>query len=695
MKASSDNLFSSVILRCLAGRKFFWGWLVLGFAGLFLLTACGGDGSSGPQLELSTEAIQTTHVLGSEAVVTDIALRNIGDEQLTFSLGGPSFWIEAANAASGEIAPGEEAIIQFTLECSVPGDIAGSITVSGNFGSDASFSASLDCQAPPITVALAEPIPDSIGHPRLDAQSTMQWSIASIWSGQPAVDYTIVSSNGQVTVDPTSGTVELDSPVEASLDIACPAPSDQDVELRVEAGDGLLDAVWSVDCQGGSGEVRRVEIYQGPMAVRERYEEDDSGESGTFTRKTFAGLVPGRDGVITMRVEHETDYLGELAFSILDGSGASHPIEPETLSTSDPEESASGNYEVEFMFPVSRSLFVPDSILRADIDIDGSDEGALKEHTLALNELSFHDSPSIIIRLFPVENGEGVPEIENLDNFMNSLMSYMPLSNLEIMLGEVINHTGGGRWSVIDALRALRARWQEEGEANEYYHGSYIYDNRGILGVAYAPGNVGFSVDPFSYRQGLVADNSVFAHEMGHNFSLLHSPCGGPAQVDRNYPYDGARLGPRRGWKFLESRFIEANETYYDIQAYCNPTSVSDYSFNKAGRHLSSTLARLAAQPPQVPVSNAGDYVPLTRTGTKAQSLALWGDVDDQGQWSFSRAVYSDRNPLPIDVLGMYSHIVKIFDVDGTEIFSHFLSPSEMVHGTGFGWGYADCGTRL
>ena len=773
-----------------ARRKFLGWWLVPGLVGSFFLAACGGGGSSGPQLELSTETIQATHVLGSAAVVTEIALRNSGDELLTFSLTAPAFWLSAASATNGEIRPGEAATIRFTLECSAPGDVAGSITISGNFDNDAnlsaslhcqlppitlklsteaiqttyvlgsapvvteiilingsdyepltfsltgdpfwlsaanatsgeigpgetmpvqfilecstpgdvagsitisgnfendaSFSASLHCQAPPITVILSKSIPDSSGHPQLNAQSEMQWSIASRWNEQPAVDYTIVSNDERVTVSPASGSVELDGTIVTSLDAACPAPSDQGVELRVTAGDGLLDAIWNVDCQGGSGEVRGVEIYQGPMAIREVYEDDDSEEGGTFQKESFVGLIPGRDSVVTVRVEHETDYLGEPAFNVVDGTGTSHPVETEILSTTDPEESASGNYETEFMFPVARSLFEAESTLRTDIDVDGSDDGPVRKHVLVLNDLAFFDAPLIRIRFFRMENNDGIPNIESLDNFVDALVNYMPTSGVEITVEGIMHHTSGGSWNISRALSDLQDHWLENAEADEYYHGIYIYSDGYPGGVAYLSGKVGLSLDPFSFRDDrFLRDNYVFPHEMGHNFSLPHAPCGGPAGVDPNYPYSEARLGPRRGWKFIENRFIEPDETYYDLMSYCNPTSVSDYNFGKAARYL-EVSTRLAVQPPKVLASNASDYVPLTRTGEKAQSLALSGDVDDQGQWSFRRAVYSGRDPFPINLLEVHSHIVKLFDVNGVEVASQSFSPMAITHGTGFGWG--------
>ena len=690
MKTSGYVPFSGVVPRFVRNKCFGWR-LVLGLVGSLFLAACGSDKSSGPQLELSTEAIQTTYVLGLAPVGTEIALRNIGDELLTFSLTGPAFWVAAASATSGEIVPGGEATIQFTLECSVPGDVAGTITISGNFGSDASLSASLRCQAPPITVALSEPVPDSAGHPRLNAQSEMQWSIASTWSGQPAVDYdiTIVSSNDHVvTVDPASGSVELDSTVVTNLDAVCPAPRDQDVELRITAGDGLLDTVWGLDCQGGSGAVRRVELYQGPMAVREVYEADDSEEEGTFTTRTFTDLISGRDGVGTVRVEHGTDYMGEPVFSIVDGSSTAHPVELEILSASDPDESASGNYETEFMFPIPGPLFAPESTFRADIDVDGSDDGPAREHVLALSDLSFFDTPLMRIRLFRLENNRGIPELESLDPFMNPIMNYMPVGSVEMTDEGVISHDSGTAWNAFSALSSLQDHWMENAEADEYYHGIFIFRRGDPGGVAHLSGHVGLSLDPYKYQNGnLLDDYHIFPHEMGHNYSLRHAPCGGPAGVDPNYPYPNARLGPRRGWKFIENRFIDSKETYYDLMSYCTPASVSDYNFKRAGEYLEQVGRLAAQQPPQVVASNTSDYVPLTRTGKRAQGLALTGHVDDQGQWSFRRAVYSDRNPLPIDLLAVHSHIVTLFDVNGTEISSQSFSPMEIVHGTGFDWG--------
>ena len=442
----------------------------------------------------------------------------------------------------------------------------------------------------------------------------MQWSIASAWSGQPAVDYTIVSSNDLMTVDPAAGSVGLDDTVVVSLDIACPAPSDEDVELRIAAGDDLLDAVWSVNCQGGSGRVRNIELYQGPMAVREVYEDDDSGETGAFQKETFIKLIPGRSGVVKVRVEHETDYLGEPVFSIVDGTDTSHLVETDLLSVTDPDKSGSGHYETEFMFPVSGSLFEPESTLRTDIDVDGSNEDPVREHVLALSDLSFFGTPLMRIQLFRMENDKGIPNIDTkaLNLYMDSIMNFMPASSVEMTVEGVIENTYGESWIAEGVgMSTLENHWLEHAEPDEYYHGIFIYRrDRDPLGVAYLAGNVSMSIDLFHMSSSpYQKDANTFSHEMGHSFSLQHSPGCNTGGVDPNYPYDDGRLGPRSGWSSFENHFIEPEESFYDLQSYCRPRFISDYSFNKAAQYLSN-LARLTAQSRKVLFSSTSDYAP-------------------------------------------------------------------------------------
>ena len=138
----------------------------------------------------------------------------------------------------------------------------------------------------------------------------------------------------------------------------------------------------------------------------------------------------------------------------------------------------------------------------------------------------------------------------------------------------------------------------------------------GLGGRAYAPGWVSrASVEPFT-----------IAHELGHNFSLWHAPCGNPGSVDPQFPYPGGTIGARgfvsrdvwwglpnpRRWRAQQ---IVSPETR-DLMSYCDPAWISDYHFEKA---LEFRLWNEGE-----PASRVAARVPV-------RSLLLWGGADSTG----------------------------------------------------------------
>jgi hypothetical protein len=79
---------------------------------------------------------------------------------------------------------------------------------------------------------------------------------------------------------------------------------------------------------------------------------------------------------------------------------------------------------------------------------------------------------------------------------------------------------------------------------------------------------LGFTGDRFA---------DTFAHEVGHAHGRQHSPCGGPANPDPDYPNGGGRLGTW-GWDAVDADLIDP-EAYGDLMGYCRPRWVSDYTY--------------------------------------------------------------------------------------------------------------------
>jgi hypothetical protein len=146
----------------------------------------------------------------------------------------------------------------------------------------------------------------------------------------------------------------------------------------------------------------------------------------------------------------------------------------------------------------------------------------------------------------------------------------------------------------LDELRLL-----ENASARTYYYGFVPKSSFGVGGIGFRPGNaaLGFDVP----GQPEVAKETM-AHELGHNLTLQHAPCGAPAAFDAQYPYANARLGA--GARFIWGYDAEARSFIdptpndaHDLMSYCSGDWFSDYNYRKMQAHLTAedpTLSGIA-----------------------------------------------------------------------------------------------------
>ncbi len=172
-----------------------------------------------------------------------------------------------------------------------------------------------------------------------------------------------------------------------------------------------------------------------------------------------------------------------------------------------------------------------------------------------------------------------------------------------------------------------------------HYMGMMSGTVTGAGGVAYVPGRSNFSQ---TY-------SSVVAHELGHNMSLWHAPCGGAAGADPGFPDSRGAIGAW-GYDFRHARLVPA--TRKDHMSYCNPDWTSDYHFTNALRHRlvdeADSASALAAAP--------------------ARSLLLWGGVDATGTPFLDPVFVADAPPALPDSAGDWTVIGR--DAGGRELFS-------------------------
>ena len=137
----------------------------------------------------------------------------------------------------------------------------------------------------------------------------------------------------------------------------------------------------------------------------------------------------------------------------------------------------------------------------------------------------------------------------------------------------------------------------ENATSRTYYYGFMPKRTFGLAGIGYRPGNAALGFDMPTQPQ-IVKETMV--HELGHNLSLAHAPCGGPAGVDAQYPYANGRLGAgsRFIWGFDAEarRFVDPTPTNaHDLMSYCQGDWFSDYNYRKMQGHLTPADRALGA----------------------------------------------------------------------------------------------------
>ena len=159
-------------------------------------------------------------------------------------------------------------------------------------------------------------------------------------------------------------------------------------------------------------------------------------------------------------------------------------------------------------------------------------------------------------------------------------------------------------------------------------------------------------------------DAWLIAHELGHNLSLKHTPCGDPANVDEGFP---DRYGRIVDWGYDIRDGVLVDPSTRDFMSYCSPSWTSGYSFEKAREHRLSRWA-----------SDGRGQMSVERQ----RSILVWGGVNADGEPYLEPAFVLDGVPaLPSTGAGRYRLVGR--SAEGGELFNLRFDMPEVADGDG------------
>ncbi|MDD9961066.1 MAG: hypothetical protein OXU70_03100 [Gammaproteobacteria bacterium] len=187
---------------------------------------------------------------------------------------------------------------------------------------------------------------------------------------------------------------------------------------------------------------------------------------------------------------------------------------------------------------------------------------------------------------------------------LQPMLDLLPVGGVEIEVHEPIRISNTWTYDMLRVVTAARRI-----EAGRGYW-------QGVLGPASVPGGLKQGL-AWLDEQASYSDpyGLVMAHEVAHNMTVGHAPCGGATGADWYFPNRRARIG---AWGWNRAYGILVPPAAFDNMSYCDPKWTGEYSFSRALTYRMGQEA--AASMPTV-----------EQAPRKEPTLLLWGGVDEQG----------------------------------------------------------------
>jgi hypothetical protein len=315
---------------------------------------------------------------------------------------------------------------------------------------------------------------------------------------------------------------------------------------------------------------------------------------------------------------------------------------------------------------VDASLIQPGLSVQATVDpTNAIPESNDSDNVFTIAPSDIRPVPTLGITLLPVlqtaTGQQGNATDANKGSFIDVTQSMHPVNAIDVQVrgtplttSTTLESDGTG-WP--DVLNQVNTAAVADGR---YYYGvAKVGYTSGVAGIAYVS-QPSISSHAALGWDALPSAAVVMAHELAHNWGRKHAPCGGPSDVDANYP-DPAGLIDSYGLDLSTTPPTLEAASLSDIMGYCSTKWVSEYTYRgvfdylaPAGLSISPAVATLAPEP----------------------SLLVWGHLGSDGLVLEPAFQITARPTVPRGG-GPYS--LEGLAADGSRVFVQSFSMSEIA----------------
>ncbi|HET7456957.1 MAG TPA: CARDB domain-containing protein [Gemmatimonadaceae bacterium] len=539
----------------------------------------------------------------------------------------------------------------------LPAGAAGDVTVQGpgTYSHDVTKTTTLSQVSPGTYTVTARPIiVDGIPYAPTPASQTAVVG-ATAASAAASATVTYASRAGTLTVS-VSG---LPAGASASITVAGPNGFSKTLTatttLTVAPGAYTLDAA----AVSAGGTIYSASVAQHDVAVAANGTANDAvvyaPQQEVNADLTVAGmyivqsvqttsntvpLVAGKDGVLRVFVQaSQTLAAAPSVLARLYSNGQlvrtiTIPAPSLSVPTGGAAESE-GSLTTSWNALVDGSLIEPGLSVRVEVDpgnaIGETDETNNAYPAAGPAAVTVAVAPPYRVRFVPIaqpNNVVGNVTPSNVEQFLSATRRMHPVLDIDADVHEtytvsysVTSDNRDGSWSKL--LAEIDAKRVAEASDRDYYGVLETTYRSGVAGLGYVPGHAAIGWDYLTTGGA----SEVMAHEIGHNWNRLHSPCGGPSGVDPSYPYADGSIGSY-GFDVtlgLGSANALKAPTTSDIMGYCSNKWISAYTYRAIQRYRES-VAGAPSQGSAPGVATSADAIALGG-GAAQPCLLVWGHV--------------------------------------------------------------------